>query len=51
MRLAPEVPEVAVAPGRPQAIFMFQENYFSQVINGGMPAEKVIEEIKAALSR
>ena len=51
MRLAPEVPEVAVSPGRPQAIFMFQENYFSQVINGGMPAEKVIEEIKAALSR
>jgi lactose/L-arabinose transport system substrate-binding protein len=51
MRLAPEVPEVAVAPGRPQAIFMFQENFFSQVIHGGMTAEKVIEEIKAALSR
>jgi len=51
MRLAPEVPEVAVSPGRPQAIFMFQENYFSQVIHGAMKAEKVIEEIKGALSR
>lgn len=51
MQLAPEVPEVVVAPGRPQAIFMFQENYFSQVIHGTMTAEKVIEEIKAALNR
>jgi len=50
MELAPEVPEVVVAPGRPQAIFLFQENYFSQVINGGMTAEKAIEEIKSALS-
>ncbi|HAV62979.1 MAG TPA: hypothetical protein DCY13_11515 [Verrucomicrobiales bacterium] len=51
MQLAPEVPEVAVAPGRPQAIFLFQENYFSQLMHGAMTAEKVVEEIKAALSR
>lgn len=51
MRLSPEVPQVAVAPGRPQAIFMMQENYFAQVINGAMTAEKAIEELKAALLR
>jgi hypothetical protein len=51
MRLAPEVPVVAVAPGRPQAIFMFQENYFSQMIHGAMTPEKVLEELKGALSR
>ncbi|MBI1176130.1 extracellular solute-binding protein [bacterium] len=51
MSLAPEVPEVVETPGRPQAIFMFQENYFSQVINGQMTPEKVIEEIKGALSK
>ncbi len=49
--LAPEVPQVIVAPGRPQAIFMFQENYFSQLIYDQITPEKVVEEIKAALSR
>jgi hypothetical protein len=28
-----------------------QENYFAQVINGAMTAEKAIEELKAALLR
>ena len=49
--LAPQVPEVAMHPQRPQAIFLFQENYFSSFLYGQYTAGELIEEMRKALGR
>ena len=51
IRLAPEIPEVAMTSQRPQAVFMFQENYFSQLMYGQLTPEETVAQMKAALSR
>lgn len=49
--LAPSVPPVAMNPRRPQAVFMFQESFFSQFMYGQMSAEDVVKKMKELLSK
>lgn len=49
--LAPTLPRVVTSPRRPQAVFMFQENYFSSFMSGRMTAEQTLQEIKKELER
>jgi ABC-type glycerol-3-phosphate transport system substrate-binding protein len=48
--LAPDVPPVAMNPRRPQAVFMFQESFFSQFMYGQLTAEEVVSKMKGLLS-
>jgi len=51
IRLAPEIPEVAMTAQRPQAVFMFQENFFSQLMYGQLSPEQVVTQMKGALNK
>lgn len=48
--LAPDVPTVAMNPRRPQAVFMFQESFFSQFMYGQLTADEVVSKMKQLLS-
>jgi ABC-type glycerol-3-phosphate transport system substrate-binding protein len=49
--LAPQLPTVVMNPKRPQAVFMFQENFFSSFMYGQMTAEETIDKMKAILDK
>lgn len=49
--LAPSLPRVVTSPKRPQAVFMFQENYFSAFMSGRTTAEETLKEMKEQLEK
>jgi ABC-type glycerol-3-phosphate transport system substrate-binding protein len=49
--LGPDVPKVVVNPKRPQAVFMFQESFFSSFMFGQMSAEETLKQMKALLEK
>jgi len=48
-RLAPEVPEVVMHPKRPQAVFLFQENFFSSLMYGQISPKETIRQMRVML--
>ena len=48
--LAPELPSVAMHPKRPQAVFVFQENFFNSFIYGQLTAGEVLDQMTGMLS-
>ena len=51
VELAPEVPPVAMHPKRPQAVFLFQENFFSSFIYGQLSADETLDRMKEILDK
>ncbi len=49
--LAPQLPEVVMHPKRPEAVFLFQESFFSSLMYGQMTPREVISEMKKQLGR
>lgn len=49
--LAPEVPEVAMTARRPQAVFLFQERFFSSLMYGQNSAEETVSALQAILDK
>jgi len=47
--IAKEIPTVAMHPKRPQAMFMFQENYFATAIHEVRTPEEVLKDLKKTL--
>ncbi len=47
--LAPEVPEVVMHPKRPQAVFLFQENFFSSLMYGQITPRETIRQMRTML--
>jgi len=48
-QLAPEVPEVVMHSKRPQAVFLFQENFFSSVMYGQISPKETIRQMRTML--
>ena len=49
--LAPDIPEVAMTAKRPQAVFLFQERFFSSLMYGQTPAEETVNALQAILDK
>ena len=49
VELAEEIPPVTVNPGRPQAIFLMKENFFSSVMYGTLSPEDAITRMRDAM--
>ncbi len=47
--LAPEVPEVVMHPKRPQAVFLFQENFFSSLMYGQITPRETMRQMRTML--
>ena len=44
--LGPDVPKVVTGPKRPNIVFLLQETFFSELMNGNMTAKEVLEKIR-----
>lgn len=49
VELADEIPPVVVNPGRPQAIFLMKENFFSSAMYGSLSPEDTIKQMREAM--
>lgn len=49
IELADEIPPVVVNPGRPQAIFLMKENFFSAAMYGSLTPEDTIKQMREAM--
>lgn len=49
VELADEIPVVTVNPGRPQAIFLMKENYFSSIMYRSQTPEQAISDMREAM--
>lgn len=49
VNLANEIPAAVVNPGRPQAIFLMQENYFGSVMFGSLSPRQALDQYKEAM--
>jgi hypothetical protein len=49
--LAPEVPVVAMNPKRPQAVFMFQERFFSSLMYGQTSPSGTVDAMQEVLDK
>lgn len=49
IELSDEIPPVVVNPGRPQAIFLMKENFFSSIMYGTLTPEDAISRMRDAM--
>lgn len=49
LELADEIPPVVVNPGRPQAIFLMKENFFSAAMYGSLSPKDTITQMREAM--
>jgi ABC-type glycerol-3-phosphate transport system substrate-binding protein len=49
LELADEIPPVVVNPGRPQAIFLMKENFFSSAMYGSLSPEDTVKQMREAM--
>jgi lactose/L-arabinose transport system substrate-binding protein len=50
-QLAPELPEVIMHPKRPQAVFLFQENFFSSLMYGQISPRETMRQMRTMLKQ